>query len=268
MAAWPNPRSTGWPSPSSCSRRDGSCAKRDFDANTRTGRNNRSRTLFPLGSANGPVRLTATPPVGPARSPASLVIELERALRKACADLDAIEYAYALVGGLAVSARAEPRFTRDADLAIAVRSDQEAEAAVLALQARGYAVLAVVEQDATRRLAAVRLRGADPSTIVDLLFASSGVEPEIVAQAEPMSIFPGFTLPVARTGHLLAMKLLARDDRHRPADADDLRALREVAGDPDWELASLAVKQITERGYERGRDLAGALAHLRIHGAY
>ena len=33
----------------------------------------------------------------------------------------------ALVGGLAVSARAEPRFTRDVDLAVAVVSDDEAE---------------------------------------------------------------------------------------------------------------------------------------------
>ena len=34
----------------------------------------------------------------------------------------------ALIGGLAVSARTEPRFTRDADLAVAVTSDAEAEA--------------------------------------------------------------------------------------------------------------------------------------------
>ena len=36
-------------------------------------------------------------------------------------------------------------------------------------------------------------------------------------------------MPVASTGHLIAMKLLARDDRRRPADYDDLRSLAEVA---------------------------------------
>lgn len=37
---------------------------------------------------------------------------------------------FALVGGLAVSARTEPRFTRDADLAVALASDAEAEALI------------------------------------------------------------------------------------------------------------------------------------------
>jgi hypothetical protein len=41
----------------------------------------------------------------------------------------------ALVGGLAVSARTEPRFTRDADLAVAVASDAEAESLIRALYA-------------------------------------------------------------------------------------------------------------------------------------
>jgi hypothetical protein len=37
---------------------------------------------------------------------------------------------FALVGGLAVSVRAEVRFTRDVDLAVAVSSDAEAESLV------------------------------------------------------------------------------------------------------------------------------------------
>ena len=55
----------------------------------------------------------------------------------------------ALVGGLAVSARAEPRFTRDVDLAVAVVSDDEAERLVSRLVTRGYRISAQVEQDAT-----------------------------------------------------------------------------------------------------------------------
>jgi len=76
---------------------------------------------------------------------------------RAAADLDALGRRWALVGGFAVSARTEPRFTRDADLAVLVTDDRDAEALVLALQDRGYRVLSAVEQEATGRLATVRL---------------------------------------------------------------------------------------------------------------
>ncbi len=65
--------------------------------------------------------------------------------------------------------------------------------------------------------------------VVDVLFASSGIEPEIVRSAEAIEILPGLVVPVARTGHLIALKLLARDDESRPQDLADLRSLHEVA---------------------------------------
>ncbi len=79
-----------------------------------------------------------------------------------------------------------------------------------------------------RRLATVRLAPADESplgTVIDLLFAVSGIEPEIVAAADPVEAVPGFIVPVARIGHLVALKVLARDDRTRPQDRVDLGAL-------------------------------------------
>jgi hypothetical protein len=57
---------------------------------------------------------------------------VEEQLRKAASDMTKIGAKFAVVGGLAVSARAEPRMTRDADLAIAVNSDQEAEQVIFA----------------------------------------------------------------------------------------------------------------------------------------
>jgi hypothetical protein len=60
-------------------------------------------------------------------------------------DLAALEQRYALVGGLAVSARTEPRTTRDVDIAVAVDDDSAAEALIFALQQRGYSVAAVIE---------------------------------------------------------------------------------------------------------------------------
>src|SRR5438876_4613178 len=52
---------------------------------------------------------------------------LQTSLRVVCKDLSESGAAYALVGGLAVSARTEPRFTKDLDLAVAAPTDAEAE---------------------------------------------------------------------------------------------------------------------------------------------
>lgn len=96
------------------------------------------------------------------------------------------------------------------------------------LQRRGWRVVAAVEQESARRLATVRLAPAGEDVhgaVVDLLFASSGIEPEIVAAAEPVEIVSGLTVPLARLGHLIALKVLARDDRTRPHDRVDIAAL-------------------------------------------
>lgn len=97
---------------------------------------------------------------------------------------------------------------------------------------------------------------------MDLLFASCGIEPEIVGSAQELEVLPDLVVPVARTGHLIVMKLLARDDRHRPADADDLRSLAAVADEADWTMARSAVRLITARGYNRDRNLDAVLAEL------
>jgi hypothetical protein len=169
---------------------------------------------------------------------------------------------FALVGGLAVSARAEPRFTRDIDLAVAVEDDMEAERVVFALQARGFAVAAAVEQSKMHRLATARLRQSPQAPFVDLLFASCGVEREIVGSASRLEVL-GVELPVATVGHLIAMKLVSRDPKRRPRDQQDLVDLVKVAGPPDWRQAEAAIELIAQRGFSRGRDLRIGLAELR-----
>lgn len=189
---------------------------------------------------------------------------LEAALRRIDRDLTQARHPFALVGGLAVSARTEPRFTRDADLAVAVGSDAEAEALVLALRTGGYRIASVLEQETVGRLATVRLAPlpAPQATVIDLLFASSGIEAEIVAEAETIELLPRLPMRVARVGHLIALKVLSRDDEKRPQDAVDLRALLRVASEADLLRARLAIAAITDRGFGRGRDLAGALDGL------
>ncbi|MGI8938398.1 MAG: nucleotidyl transferase AbiEii/AbiGii toxin family protein [Iamia sp.] len=171
---------------------------------------------------------------------------------------------WALVGGLAVALRANPRLTRDVDVAVSVADDVDAESVVLAMVQAGYGVAAVVEHDPSGRLATVRLAHPDwTGTLTDILFASSGIEPEVASQAQVLAAPSALEVPVARIGHLMAMKVLAQDDRRRPTDADDLRALVEVADADEWDLAQRSVDQITERGFARGRDLRGALRSLR-----
>lgn len=189
---------------------------------------------------------------------------LEAALRQIQTDLTEADVSFALVGGLAVSARTEPRFTRDADLAVAVANDAEAETLIHRLRACDYGIEALVEQDAVGRLATVRLtRSSDlQAPVIDLLFASSGIEREVVGDAEPIELLRGVTVGVARTGHLIALKVLSRDDVTRPQDLADLRALLRVASDSELARARHALTLIRDRGYHRGRDLMSEMDRL------
>jgi predicted nucleotidyltransferase len=187
---------------------------------------------------------------------------LEVALRRIAQNLDDRGRRWALVGGLAVSARAEPRTTRDVDVVVEIADDADAEALVLDLQASGFRVVAALEQDSVHRLATVRLvtPGGDArGVVVDLLFASSGIEVEVARSADTIELLAGLRIPVARVGHLMALKLLARDDRRRPQDADDLRSLLKEATTGDLTEARDALSAIAARGYHRGRDLVEAL---------
>ncbi len=193
-----------------------------------------------------------------------MTTDLERCLDHVAACLVDQQRTWALVGGLAVALRANPRLTRDVDVAVAVADDADAESAVVDMLRAGYSVSAVVEHDPSGRLATVRLAHPDWSgTLTDVLFASSGIEPEAARGAEQLRGPSALEVPVARVGHLMAMKVLAQDDRRRPTDADDLRALVEVADADEWDLAQRSVDQITERGFARGRDLRGALRSRR-----
>ncbi len=193
---------------------------------------------------------------------------LDDALVRASEVLNDLGKGFALVGGIAVSALTAPRSTGDVDFAVAVADDGEAEAVAVAFMTAGYNVASLLEQEETGRLAGVRVHDALTGVGLDLMFAMCGVEPEIVASSQRIEVLPGTVLPVAGIGSLIVMKLLARDDRRRPMDADDLRALRESASDDDWAEARRLVEMLAARGANRGRDLAADLSHLQAHGAF
>lgn len=185
-------------------------------------------------------------------------------LRLIATSLSDLDRRFALVGGLAVSIRTEPRFTRDIDLAVVADSDAEAEQLVADLAARGFRLQLSLEQQATHRLATVRLSPPGESVegiVVDLLFASSGIETDICTSAEVLEIAPGLRVPVATTGHLIAMKLLSRDD-DRPQDDIDLKYLLAAAQVGDRQQARVAVDRIERLGANRGKAIRRELDAL------
>lgn len=189
---------------------------------------------------------------------------LLRALRDTAGALRELNHPFALVGGLAVSIRCEPRFTRDVDLAVAVADDAAAEALVSALVARAFTLHLSLEHDTLRRLAAVRLVPPGENAegiVVDLLFASSGIEAEVCAAADVMEIGAGLPVPVATAGHLLVMKLLARSS-DRPQDEIDGQALMRVLDATERARARTAAERIEQIGANRGKSLSQDLETL------
>jgi hypothetical protein len=209
------------------------------------------------GRSVSPARPLRQPP--PPLTPGNLVVQILRAIAH---DLVCSGHAWALVGDYALSARAEPRFGSYVHVAVAV-PDDDAGRLIHSLVSCGYRLVASPKEDTTGRLATARLVSAvDAEIVVDLLFASSGIEPEIVAAAEWLEILPELPLPVAQVGHLIALKLIADDDWTRPQDLADARALLRVATSEDLRMARDAIGLISARGFDRGRDRAAALAEL------
>jgi hypothetical protein len=194
------------------------------------------------------------------------VNRLEEALYRIRGELERLGARWALIGGIAVSVRAEPRTTRDIDVAVAVDGDAEAESLVRELRVRGYGLEpdGVLEQEQTGRLATVRLlspAGAgDPGVTVDLMFASSGIEREVVGAATDLAIVADRAepIPIATRGHLIALKVLAG----RAQDVADAVALIQAAEEADIRETREALHEISRRGYSRGKNLMVALENL------
>ena len=126
-------------------------------------------------------------------------------------------------------------------------------------------MLAQVEQDAAGRFATARMAlPADrvPERIVtDFLFASSGIEKEIVAAAEPIEVFADCIVPVATSGHLLALKVLSQATT-RPQDRIDAHSLLAVVNESELLAAKAALRSIERLGFQRGKDLMRELDEL------
>lgn len=185
-----------------------------------------------------------------------MIDHLEEYVKNVAQHLAGLGVEFAVVGGIAVSLRTIERFTKDVDFAISVKGDREAESIVESLRQSGFRIAMFLERDEDGRLATVRLTsGGDVEVFVDLLFATSGIENEVVADATPLEIFPGFVVKLASIPALIAMKLLSADWVTRPQDVIDLRYLFAAASEDEIGTAKNLIGLITERGYNRNKDL-------------
>lgn len=194
----------------------------------------------------------ASPRRRPATAPvAALGRTLQRTFARAVAEFGQAGVPFAVVGGVAVGVRAEPRVTRDLDFALVVDSDAEAEQILHSLQARGFLIQSVFE-NAAKRISTVRtLRRESPRVFVDLLLHNSRIEREIVEEATTETL-PGVgPVRIAQAWHLLAMKTLA----NRPKDQPDLEHLFSIATQGCLARAQRALRLMQDRGVAPDRNL-------------
>ncbi len=191
--------------------------------------------------------------------------DLEVAAKEIVGWLQSRKIAYALIGGLAVSFRTLERFTKDIDLAVAVESDLRAEEIVREMRLYGYQVHSLLEQTKHGRITTVRLTKATAQgVLIDLLFASSGIESEVAADSEPIEIFPSLFIRTATLPSLLALKVLAADPNSRPQDAIDIKHLLLDATTGDLMRTEDLLRLIELRGYHRGKNLLNDFADFKV----
>lgn len=186
---------------------------------------------------------------------------LEKALAELAHSLRELGVTHALVGGLAVSVRAEPRTTRDIDVVVAVATDAEAERVTSRLRTLGYGIGEFLEETTSGRLSTVRIttpQEGDFGVVVDLIFFSSGLEQGIASRAEELEVAPGVVMPVAKLEDLLVTKVLAG----RYQDFADVHSLLAHASVGEREVTLARLQEIERLDLNRGADLVARWRRL------
>ncbi len=145
-----------------------------------------------------------------------------------------------LIGGHAVNAWAEVRYTKDFDLVVTANA-----IAVNAVTARlleeGFRITRLQQPDAPSGPDFVQLKRGDRPDIVEFQVAKTEYQELVIERAVPVA---GSRLPVATPEDLLVLKLLA----NRIKDQDDMHRLAQREG-IDWAFVEkwAAIWDVTER---------------------
>jgi len=151
---------------------------------------------------------------------------------------------YAVVGGLAVSARGQPRLTRDMDLIVSIRP-KEVAAMLDAIEAAGLKI-------PRRNSVEGKLKAGRPAKIVwdkkfsfDLRLATYRIDTEALRRAEAVQVY-GNDLVVIQSEELIVYKLV----RFSPVDHADIVGIAgRQSGALDWKwIEKLAEDLADESG--------------------
>lgn len=150
-------------------------------------------------------------------------------LADAVAMLDSRGLPAALIGGLAVSLRGQPRMTVDVDLVVLADVDAALQLVRSLTETPFEPLFAGVEEVVTTAFI-LPLRHRSTGIRVDLAIGMSGFEREAIRRATRLVVGAG-SVPVVTVEDLLIMKALAG----RPQDEGDIRGLVELNRDTlDW----------------------------------
>lgn len=168
---------------------------------------------------------------------------------------DARDIKFALIGGLAVSLRGQPRMTVDVDLVILSDVDR-ALFLVGELAATPFEPLFPGVEEVVAHSYILPLRHRTTGIRVDVAIGTSGFERQAVGRAESVSIGE-VSVPVVVVEDLLVMKALAG----RPQDEQDMRGLIAAHGAAiDWNGCLSLAGQL---GAAVGIDVVGRLEAAR-----
>lgn len=161
----------------------------------------------------------------------------------------------AVIGGLAVSLRGQPRMTVDVDI-VAIADVDQALALARDSADTPFTPLFPGVEEVVSRSCILPLRHRTTGIRVDLAIGLSGFERQAVARATPVLV-GGIAVPVVAAIDLLVMKALAG----RPQDEADLRTIITAQGDSlDWDAC---LRLARELGAAVDVDIVGRLSAAR-----
>ena len=162
---------------------------------------------------------------------------------------------FALIGGLAVSLRGQPRMTVDVDLVILADIDQALRLAQ-ELSSTPFEPLFPGVEEVVARSFILPLRHRSTGIRVDVAIGMSGFEQQAVSRATTVTI-GDVRVPVVAVEDLLVMKALAG----RPQDDQDIRGLVAAQrGAIDWPACLDVAEKL---GAAIDVDIAGRLRTAR-----
>ena len=162
---------------------------------------------------------------------------------------------YAVIGGIAVAIRGEPRFTADIDAVVGI---DIAAAVQLARALRNSAFLPLFPdiEEVVKTACILPMRHRKTRIQVDLVVGLTGFEQQAIQRAEDVR-FGRLSLRVITAEDLLLMKVLAG----RPRDLDDTERIVAKQGKRlDWSYVFETAKQLEE---VVAQDLVGPLEALQ-----